>query len=689
MPLAKEKIGIGILGVLFLCGPAAAAEKPLASRRLIQALTTEVSGEIAYRYTDVISHFDRVQASEGFHDAAVWIGKELEKIGCKDISLEGWPSDGTITYATYRSVIGWRAKRAELWMTSPSRERLCDFAETPLTLVKHSHSADCEAELVDVGSGIGADSYTGRDVRGKIVLATEYTEGVMQEAVFRRGAVGILTYYAPDTRPGYPNMIRYTALWPHWEEREKIPFAFNISKNQGAMLKRLLEEGRKVVLKADVETEYYKSQLETLSAAFPGTDPSAGEIMIIGHLCHPAPSANDNASGSAGMLEMARALKAMVDRGLIAAPRRTIRFLWVPEFNGTFPYVLAHRERIRKTLAAVNCDMIGENLCTSGGKLLIIRTPDSLPGVLNDVAENFASLVEDLGLTSLNGSTHEFAWKGVPYTGGSDHVVFDDGALRVPCIMINHDDVFHHTTLDSMDKVDPSELRRASVMTLGTAVYLASAGDEEALAMARLVARNGVGRIAADSGNAMNAMIEADEPDKLHAAYGQAINVINRSVRREKEAIRASGTYASGLSVDPEIAALLEPIDALMLTYPKQVHALYRRLSLKLDTAIKPISLTAEEKALSRIIPVRAPHFIGSLDPSYLVGKLGPAILSEFPSNRMIWYEALNFSDGKRTVLDIARAVAAEFGPVAPNDILRFFMVLEKGGLLTLKREGK
>jgi aminopeptidase-like protein len=686
MKLSGKIIGAAVGGALLLSSSAAGTEKTLASGRLIQGLTAEISGEIAYRYAGAVSRFDRVQASEGFHEAAAWVEKELERIGYKDINLEGWPSDGTRKYSTYRSVIGWRTKKALLWMISPERQRLCDFAETPLVLVKFSHSADCEAELVDVGSGIGEGSYSGRDVKGKIVLATGYTEDVMREAVLRRGAIGIVTYYAPDTRPGYPNMIRYTALWPRWEEREKMPFAFNVSKNQGAMLKRLLEEGKKVVLKAEVDTEYYQSRLETLTTAFPGTDASGGEILIIGHLCHPAPSANDNASGSGGMLEMARALKAMVDKGLVEAPRRTIRFLWVPEFNGTFPYILAHRDRIAKTLAGINCDMIGENICLSGSPLLIVRTPDSLPGVLNDVAENFASLITEMGLTSLNGSTHSFVWKSVPYMGGSDHVIFNDGALRVPCLMINHDDVFHHTSLDTMDKVDPTGLRRACFLTLGTAIYLASAGEEEALDMARLVARNGVGRIAADAADAMNAMITADGPEKLHAAYAQAINVVSHSVGREKEAIRGVRIYASSRALDQEIALLEAPIDALRLAYPKQFHALYRRRCLDLKTSAEPFSWTAEEKTLSRIVPVRSSDFIGSLDPSYLVEKVGPESLKDLPSARMIWYEALNFSDGKRSVLDIVKAVSAEYGPVAPNDIMKFFAVMEKAGLFTFKR---
>ena len=345
-----KKISLLFFLTLFLGTLAPAAEVPLASRALTQVLAEEISGETAFRYADWISHFDRVQGSEGYHEAALMIKKELENMGYKNVILEGFPSDGSRRYYTFRSVIGWRAKKGELWLLSPRRERLCSYEEIPLTLVKHSNRANVEAELVDVGTGVGENSYQNKEVKGKIVLATGSSAEVMREAVLKRGALGLISWYSPETRPGYPNMIRYTAFWPRWEERERLGFGFNVSKNQGWLLKKMLEEGKKVVLKAEVEAEFYETKLEVLDASFIGTEEPEKEVMVIAHLCHPTPSANDNASGSGGILEMARALKKMVDKGLLEPPKRTIRFLWVPEFSGTVPYIQAHLQRIRNTL---------------------------------------------------------------------------------------------------------------------------------------------------------------------------------------------------------------------------------------------------------------------------------------------------------------------------------------------------
>jgi len=676
---------LNLLFIMILCASIAQAENPLASKKLIQALVDEVSGEIAFKYTVLISHFDRIQASEGWHDSALLIKNELEKIGYTDVVLEGWPSNGSTYYYTYKTPIGWRARQAELWMVTPRREKLCSYEEIPLTLVKHSNSANVEAELVDVGTGVVEESYKDKDVRGKIVLATAYTGDVMREAVLKRGALGVVTWYPPEVRPGYPNMIRYTAIWPTWEEREKIGFGFNVSKNQGWRLKKMLDEGRKVVLKANVDAEYYETEVEVLSAALPGSTEPEKEVMIIGHLCHPLPSANDNASGSGGMLEMARALKKMVDKGLIDPPQRTIRFLWVPEFAGTFPYIKAYLERTRNTLAVINCDMIGEDLHLTGGTFNVTCTPDSLPSYLNDVVVNFTKLAERLNLRSMNGSNHPFAYRIRPFGGGSDHYVFNDGALSVPSVMFGHGDTFHHTSLDTPDKVDASELRRVCFVALGSTYYMAAASDKEARDMARLIAGNGISRMSEDYYDILPRMFEADDSAKLHEEYTQVLNVVEHSLQREIQSVRSTRMFVKNDQMKKEIDRTTENLTLLRNGFNKEVQKLYAELCRKFGMKPKPITLTAEEKRLSRVVPLRAEDFVCPLQSDYVEEKLGQGIMRQLKLRGNAAYEAINFADGKRSIYDIARAVSAEFGPVDVKDVEDFFKMLEKAELFRLK----
>jgi hypothetical protein len=671
-----------LMGAMMMAG----AEKTLASPQLIRAIADEVSGEIAYRYTVRISEFDRIQANAGWHDAALWIKGELESMGYTDAVIEGWPSNGSTRYYTFKAPIGWRAKRAELWMLEPRRERLCSFEEIPLTLVKHSGSGRVETELVDVGAGVGEEAYKGKDVKGKIVLSTGASGEVMREACQKRGAAGVITYFAPDVRPGYPQMIRYTAFWPGWEERARVGLGFNVSKNQGAALKRMLEEGQKVVLKAEVETEFFETKVETLSVSLRGTAEPEKEVMIVGHLCHPSPSANDNGSGSAGMLEIARALRRLVDTGAIAAPRRTIRFLWVPEFMGTVPYIKAHLDRTRNTLAAINCDMIGEDLHKTGGTFNIVATPDSLPSFLNDVVVNFTRAIDGLNLRSMNGSDHPFVWNREPFSGGSDHYLFNDGALKVPSVMFNHGDTFHHTSLDTPDKVDPSELRRVSAIAFGSVYFLAGAQRAEAEAMARLVARNGAGRLAAEASDALEAILGAGDAAALSQAYSQALNVIGRSLAREKQAVLSMAVFTPEKDYAAKAAAWMEPLDALAASYRISVGRIFREACAALKIKPEPPKLSADEIAWSKVIPVRSPDFICPLEPDYLVEKLGAGVMERVKLRGYAGYEAINFADGRRSVYDITQAVAAEYGPQNLRDVSEFFSVLAEAGLFSLKK---
>lgn len=662
------------------------AEEPLASKDLIQALSQEVSGERAFNYTVLISHYDRIQACQGWHDAAEMIKEELEKFGYEDISIEGWPSNGSRYYYTYRTPIGWHAKEAELWMISPRKERLCSYEEIPLTLVKHSNSTDCEAELVDVGTGVGDSAYAGKDVRGKIVLATAYTGSVMREAVLQRGALGVVTWYPPEVRPGYPNMIRYTAIWPTWEEKERVGFGFNVSKQQGWMLKKALQEGKKVVLKATVDAGYSDGQIEVLSAAFPGTVEPEKEVMIIGHLCHPTPSANDNASGSGGMLEMARALKNLVSKGLLDSPRRTIRFLWVPEFNGTVPYIKAHLERTRNTLSVINCDMIGEDLHLTGGTFNITRTPDSMPSYLNDVVVNFTRLVERLNLQSIGGSRHPFAYKIRPFGGGSDHYIFNDGALKVPSVMFGHGDIFHHTSLDTTDKVDSSELRRVSFIALGASYYLANASDKEAVEMASHIARNGLSRLSEDYYDNLTLLRKSEDPKKVYRSYKHVLNVLQHSAHREKESVLSASVFTTDPGVRREIETYLVSLETMKTAFEDDLKKRYTQICKGFGIRAEKLALSSEEAELNMIVPQRVSTFVCPLQREYVTEKLGEKAFDGIDLSGYSAYEALNFVDGTRSLLKIARAVSAEYGPIEPQKIYDFFRVLERAELIILKR---
>ncbi|NIW11051.1 MAG: DUF4910 domain-containing protein, partial [Gammaproteobacteria bacterium] len=166
--------------------------------------------------------------------------------------------------------------------------------------------------------------------------------------VYKRGAAGVitdtLTYEIKNFRESIdlPDAHAYQAIWPTKEELNKVTFGFSITKRQGNQLRALLKQKKTVTLKAIVDAKLFPGKLDIITATIKGKTKPNQEIFLIAHLCHPKPSANDNASGSGLLLEIARTIIALIQKGKIPQPKRTIRFFWVPEIYGTIAYLHKH-----------------------------------------------------------------------------------------------------------------------------------------------------------------------------------------------------------------------------------------------------------------------------------------------------------------------------------------------------------
>jgi aminopeptidase YwaD len=90
-----------------------------------------------------------------------------------------------------RSYLGWKVESGQLWEMRPRHLLLGDWATDPIRLADYSHSADVEADLVDVGDGSHDADYSGKDVRRKIVLADGVISRVQALAVMKYGAAGL------------------------------------------------------------------------------------------------------------------------------------------------------------------------------------------------------------------------------------------------------------------------------------------------------------------------------------------------------------------------------------------------------------------------------------------------------------------------------------------------------------------
>lgn len=449
-------------------------------RSLWQTVSAQVSGQAAAQAVADIARFHRIQASPGYHRAAELVVERLARAGLAARIL-AFPADCSASFWHAASFQEWDARSATLHLLEPS-ERLADFRALPLSLVARSLSFDGEAEVVVLGKGEDPAEYEGLDLCGKIVLARGQVQRVHDLAVVRRGAVGLIfdgMAWSEPVRPAWSldDATQYTSFW--WAGRQPSGFGFALSPRQGQRLRQLARE-QTLRVRAHVDARLYNGALEVVEATIPGATDE--EIVLVAHLCHPQPSANDNASGAAALLEVASSLATLLARGELTAPRRTLRFLWVPEMSGTFAYLSRNEERIPRMVAGVNLDMVGEDQEQCGSSLLLTHPPHAFPNfttvLLGTLRENLLTDVKTHGGV---GGYPLFRTADDPFNAGSDHYIFSDPSVGVPMPMIGQwPDRFYHTSADTPDRTSPRMLERVATLTAVYGYWLAQAGATEA-----------------------------------------------------------------------------------------------------------------------------------------------------------------------------------------------------------------
>ena len=429
---------------------------------LIRNSIEAVSGRRVKEFAQGISKFHRIQASPEYHEALEYVKGVLDEFEIES-KVYAYPGDGETLYGGgWPAPIGWSVKDAELWVKEPKEELISKFVDHPTMVIAHCRPTNGweEAEVVNVGSGILDEEYP-VDVEGKLVLATGRVGWVHRMAVVERGAKGLIYYNETSPADAYP----YTGLWPLKKEIKSLGVAFSISRKWANKLKSEMRSS-KVVLRYKVDSEFFDGNLEVLEARIPGE--SDRDILLVGHLCHPKPGGHDNASGSACLMEIAIALKKLVEDGRIT-PKFGFRLWWVPEFYGTIAHLSSHNELVNQLVALLNLDMVGASQEKTGGHLAVIGfpffSPSFMPLLTFGMMERVMASLAPKGLKL-------FMEK---YADGSDHHVFADPEVGVPQTAIGEwVDKFYHTDMDFADNLDLIALSVVSSASVATVALLSS-----------------------------------------------------------------------------------------------------------------------------------------------------------------------------------------------------------------------
>ncbi|HAL62394.1 MAG TPA: hypothetical protein DCP08_08325 [Chloroflexi bacterium] len=442
-------------------------------REIMEAVEEEFSGLAAHRYVGEIIQYHRLQASPGYRRAAEHTYQKLLDFGL-EAKILSYPAREGVTFWAQPSFQEWEAREGVLHLLEPESRKLADYREIKLSLIQRSAPFEEEAEIALLEDGLEVEEYEGLDLEGKVVLTKGDVRRVHYLAVERGGAVGII-YDGIKELPGLErhldDALQYTSFW--WYGGERKCFGFVLSPREGERLRRSIKGGSVAKVRAKVMSRFWDGSLEVVSAFLPGE--SDEEVVVVAHLCHPQWSANDNASGSATLLEVARTLHRLTLGGRLKKPRRSIRFLLVPEMTGTYAYLAAHEGRLPQMIAGLNLDMVGESQELCGSTLVVERLPGSTPAFPGDLLERLLEAVADAGV----GGYPSFRHGSTPFSGGSDHIILSDPVVGVPSpLLIQWPDRFYHTSLDTQDKVDPQMLGRVGKVA-GTYAYLLASAERE------------------------------------------------------------------------------------------------------------------------------------------------------------------------------------------------------------------
>ena len=695
---------------ILLAALGAQSQQPFLDAHQWTTLRDESSGAAPYENLRYLTALHRVPATADFDQAAQFILQRAREYGLADAHGEQFAIDGIKPYGLMRSYLGWTVEEARLWEVRPQHLLLGDWKSDPIHLADYSHSADVETELVDVGNGASESDYSGKDVRGKIVLADGVLARVQELAVVKHGAAGIVSDM-PNQTTAWSGLDPTIVRWGHLDARQPTGFAFMVSRQTAEALRASLKSGERVILNARVKATVGPGHWTVVTGTIPGKDSSAGEIIYSCHLDHERPGANDNGSGCVTILESARVLAQLVSSGRLPRPARTLRFIWGPEVEGTMAFLATHPEIKQRLRANIHMDMVGGDPFKNKSVFHVTATPWSLPSFVTDVGAAFLDTIKtaasgyasgelpaDQGIAETRtggaGTRNELIADVTPYSSGSDHDDFDSSTIAVPSLYLRDwPDIYIHTDHDTLDQIDATKLRRVALLGAASGYFYASVSPQQLPTLLPFLTAPAETRIAQAFASAQ--LLVSDPQLETGVAWYEAANLLHQTLERELATVHSIVEFigAPAGSDREQAKALTDQATAFQSWIDKQART--RGATGAVPSA--PWAGSAEAKR----VPIRVGEF-GPLtyqNDNVMLARLGKEryakiklinseatqLLNVRDQSELYAYEIVNFVNGKRTVGAIRDAVSAEYGPLPVSLVFDYLDACATAGVMQWK----
>lgn len=393
----------------------------------------------------------RLSGSAAYQASAEWAVRKFTSYGLQNVHLE--PFD--IPH-------GWQRGTARGELVAPMARALhvASIAWCPST---PQGGILGEVVLVDDLSPDHIQSQAAQ-IKGRIVLLDTsriFAQGLM------RGLPVLFASYAHLKDAGalailYPDREKDNVLNAHdsmWGAKLNPLPDFEIGMEDAKLLRRLLDAKQTVSVKLEAENQTTgPTVVNNVVAEIRGSEHPEEWILIGAHLdsWDFGTGAQDNGSGTAMVLEAARAIAA-----LGRPPRRSIRFaLWGGEEQGllgSFAYTQAHPSELKKCVAALNTDNGAGH--PKGWK---VEGREDLLDAMKPISNKFLRDLSGDGLSlevTYDTDHGPFLLKGIP-------------ALDLEVDMAHYMEI-HHKSSDTFDKVDALNFKADAAVVAVTAYVLA------------------------------------------------------------------------------------------------------------------------------------------------------------------------------------------------------------------------
>ena len=650
----------------------------------------EASGEQAFNHIIEMSAYNRVRPLEeyaGMFEESKYVLQKLKEYGIESAKVEIVGETST-----------WKGLKGRLWEIEHRRAKIVDYDDLPLFLASGSNNADVEAELVWIGDGknINMDAM---DLKGKIGV----TSGSLRNlnSLMEKGLLGLLSFESSRTLID-PLQIPTGGM----RGSGSSGFAFRVPPRAGHKIRDRLLKGEKIKVHAEVETTRVEMDMEVPTCVIEGTDPGGDEIILCAHIYegYVKQGANDNISGSAALLEMARMLQTMYNDGRLERPKRNIRFIWIPEFSGTIPWVNKHADIMERTLCNINLDMVGLKMMENQSRLNMHRTTMGNPHYINDVMQCYMRYISENNIirctptgrhpflkpiVAPTGTDDPFAYSIEAYIGASDHAVFNDWAVGVPGICLNNwPDHYYHTSNDRPWVCDPTQMKRVAFLGAAAAYSIAIADDQVGGKVAAEVFGNAQHRIGHQLTISSRNILDA-AADQLAEVYKKAFSDMQAVSMNELETLGTVAELLSKGKTDESLESLSKALKMIENNNLIVLNSQMKARAAALGIMPAKISVTGLEKKALKIVPVLTSKVKENGYGGYrtVVTEAIKKYKAKYPHKSVERYlrELQLLCSGNHNALDIKKIMDVQQpANVELQDVINYIMILELAGLVTI-----